>query len=161
MRPGQPSFGHENSHPNPHEHPVSVCTLSMLLGSVLGHDKQALHNFMGALFLWCGLIELSYLPYCYCVRSARSRHQISRTIIHQHPELGLKILEKCQETSVEVQQIVAEHHFTFSQLQGDTKKFPQDFRHRNRLVRIIDEYEELLSSFYKRQSIELIRNDTR
>ena len=50
-------------------------------------------------------------------------------------------------------QIVAEHHFTISPYRGGTQKPPQDFGPSSRLIRVIDEYDELLTGQGTQESV--------
>jgi len=128
--------------PDLYEHSLSVCTLAVLLGSVLKYDKQILHCLaMGALLHDVGLLCLP----AELVRPVRSLSTDDLQRYHQHPELGLEMLKKSQGISDEVKQIVAEHHHTLSPNSKEASHPPQDFRPTSRLIRVVDEYDELLS----------------
>lgn len=124
-----------------YDHSLSVCTLSVLLGTVLGYDKQTLHHLaMGALLHDVGLLSLP-------LELIRPVHSMSASDIiryHQHPDLGLEVLKKSQGISDEVMQIVAEHHFTIF-LQGVTQTSSEHSCPSSRLIRVVDEYDELLT----------------
>jgi len=125
-----------------HEHSLSVCTLSVLLGTVLDYDKLALHNLaLGALLHDVGLLSLPID----LIRPVRSMSASDLTRYHQHPELGFEVLKKSQDIPNQVMQIVAEHHFTLSPNQGNTTTSPQEFSPSSRLIRVMDEYDELLT----------------
>ncbi|MEC4673095.1 MAG: DUF3391 domain-containing protein [Nitrospirota bacterium] len=146
------TIGHEQAHlsliqtrefsQDLYEHSLSVCTLSVLLGSVLDYDKKALHNLaMGALLHDVGLLSLPLD----LIRPVRLMSVPDLTRYHQHPELGFEVLKKSQGIPDQVMQIVAEHHFTISPDRGATPKSPQDYGPSSRLIRVIDEYDELLT----------------
>ena len=128
--------------PDLYEHSLFVCTLSVLLGSVLGYDKSNLQSLaLGALLHDVGLLSLP----TELIRPTRFLSPTDLQTYHRHPELGLDLLKKCHGISEEVRKIVTEHHLTTLQTVNANSSLPQDCAPSSRLIRVVDEYDELLT----------------
>ena len=127
--------------PDLYDHSLSVCTLSVLLGRLLGYEKHLLHQLsMGALLHDIGLLQLP----TNVVRPRRLLSETEQKLYHQHPILGVEILKKSDGISEEVIEMIALHHqSTFSDLQEDGS--PIEWNTASRVLRVVDAYDELLT----------------
>lgn len=123
-------------------HALDVCTLSLIVGNaygVAGGEMEALGA--GALLHDIGYIRLPRNLY----RRSQDLSEQERTIMQQHPALGLAILREAKEDREAVVRIVAEHHECCNgsgfphKLQGDSLSVL------SQLVSLVDAYDGMVS----------------
>jgi cyclic di-GMP phosphodiesterase len=127
--------------PDLYDHSLSVCTISVLLGRLLGYEKHLLHQLaMGALLHDIGLLQLP----ANVVRPRRLLSETEEQLYHQHPDLGVEILKKSEGISQEVIEMIALHHqSTFASMQENG--CPAELNTASRVLRVVDAYDELLT----------------
>ena len=127
--------------PDLYDHSLSVCTLAVLLGRLLGYEKQMLHNLaMGALLHDIGLLRLP----TEIVRPVRNLSEADKNLYLQHPDLGVRILQKSKGIAPEVIEMIGEHHLPDGSLaqrseQGD------EWNTVRKILHVVDAYDELLT----------------
>lgn len=127
--------------PDLYDHSLSVCTLSVLLGKLLGYEKHMLHQLaMAALLHDIGLLRLP----TDIVRPIRLLTESDHKIYQQHPSLAVEILQKNKDIPPEViEMIAAHHHISPSSDQQDSPT--DDWRKLGQVLRVVDVYDELLT----------------
>ncbi|MDA0739801.1 MAG: DUF3391 domain-containing protein [Nitrospirae bacterium] len=127
--------------PDLYDHSLSVCTLSVLLGKLLGYEKHMLHQLaMGALLHYIGLLRLP----TDIVRPVRTLSESDHKIYQQHPDLAVDILKKSQGITPEVIEMIAAHHHASSSTVQQVN-LPDDWRKIGQILRVVDVYDELLT----------------
>jgi len=127
--------------PDLYDHSLSVCTLSVLLGRVLGYEKHLLHILaMSALLHDIGLLRLP----SDVIRPIRTLSESDQLLYQQHPELGVEILQKSQGISPAVMEIIQEHHASPSSVLHQHDQRDEWATVRDAL-RVVDAYDELLT----------------
>ena len=128
--------------PDLYDHSLSVGTLAVVLGRVIGFDEAQLRTLATAALLHdVGLLRLP--KEILCAKDRRSGPHWD--LYYSHPALGLELLKESSGIPPEVGQIVAEHHVTL-----DDKGFPRtissnEISYHSRLIMVVDEYDELLT----------------
>ncbi len=127
--------------PDLYDHSLSVCTLSVLLGKLLGYEKHMLHPLaMGALLHDIGLLRLP----TDIVRPIRTLSDSDQKLYQQHPDLAVEILQKSKGMTPEIIEMIAAHHHVTSSSspQGSQK---DDWNKLGQVLRVVDVYDELLT----------------
>ncbi|MGB0910836.1 MAG: HD-GYP domain-containing protein [Nitrospirales bacterium] len=128
--------------PDLHEHSLSVGTLAVLLGRLVGYDESQLRILGTAALLHdVGLVRIP---------SSLLLPQNRKTVTdieqyHSHTQLSIEILLESSEISDEVRKIVEEHHVL-----PDGTGYPKHIEAHtigsmSQLLRVVDEYDELLT----------------
>ena len=127
--------------PDLYDHSLSVCTLSVLLGRLLGYEKQTLHHIaMGALLHDIGLLRLS----TDVIRQVRSLSRSDHQLYEQHPDLGVEILTSSRGIPPEVMSMIGAHHQSpHSSAKPDSLRDEWSAAHD--ILRVVDAYDELLT----------------
>lgn len=127
--------------PDLYDHSLSVCTLSVLLGKLLGYEKHMLHQLaMGALLHDIGLLRLP----TEIVRPVRTLSESDHKIYQQHPTLAVEILQKNKDIPPEVIEMIAVHH-QVSSTSGQQGTQTDEWRRIGQVLRVVDVYDELLT----------------
>ncbi len=128
--------------PDLHEHSLSVGTLAVLLGRLVGYDDSQLHTLGTAALLHdIGLVRLPA-----SLLSPQNRQaEVDRLQYHSHTQLGVDIIKESSGISDDVRTIVEEHHVLLDGTGYPSHIIPENISMSSRLLRIVDEYDELLS----------------
>ena len=128
--------------PDLHEHALSVGTLAVLLGRLVGYNESQLQTLGSAALLHdVGLLRLPS-----SLLSPKNRQsEAAREQYCSHTQLSGEILKSSSGISDGVRRIVEEHHVLL-----DGTGYPKHIEHEtisqsSRLLRIVDEYDELLT----------------
>ncbi|MCA9470556.1 MAG: DUF3391 domain-containing protein [Nitrospirales bacterium] len=125
-----------------HEHSLSVGTLAVLLGRLIGFDDAQLQILGAAALLHdVGLVRLP--P---ALLSPKNR-QTPQAFAHyqSHPQLSLEIVRESSGLPDQVQQIVEAHHVLLDGTGYPDSLTPETVPMSSRLLRVVDEYDELLT----------------
>ena len=130
-----------------YDHSLSVGTLAVLLGRLVGFDESQLRILASAALLHdIGLLKLPK-------ELTRTKGRLSESELQQyqsHPALGVEVLRESPGVPLEVLQVVAEHHVTLDHSGFPTTISPNEIALSSRLIRIVDEYDELLTGQHRR-----------
>ena len=127
--------------PDLYDHSLSVCTLAVLLGRLLGYKKQTLqHIAMGALLHDIGLLRLP----TDVIRPVRSLSECDHKLYQQHPDLGVEILKSSKGISPEVMEMIGAHHQS-PDLSGSQDGIRDEWSTASGILRVVDAYDELLT----------------
>lgn len=146
------TLGHEDAYaalvrtrefsPDLYEHALSVGTLAVLMGRLLGYDETRLeHLAMGAMLHDIGLLRLP--PEL--VRPVGTLSKADRSLFDSHPSLGVEILKNSKGIPDDVMRLVLEHHIASLEQAHSDGSLTDMLSHSCRLIRIIDHYDELLT----------------
>ena len=127
--------------PTLHEHGLTVCTLSVMLGQALKYSRERLQQLgTGGLLHDIGLTRLPQN----IVKRPKTMSLAQQALYESHTTQGGTILEKSGSTDQAVLAIVKGHHSLTAQIEqtGETSAAHQDT---TRLVGIIDQYDELVT----------------
>ena len=125
-----------------HEHSLSVGTLAVLLGRLIGFDDSQLQALGTAALLHD--IGLVYLPPA--LLSPNNRQTTEEIQQYQsHPQLSLEILRKSSGIADPVRHIVEAHHVLLDGTGYPSRLTPEATSMSSRLLRVVDEYDELLT----------------
>ncbi|RMH37352.1 MAG: HD-GYP domain-containing protein [Nitrospirae bacterium] len=125
--------------PDLYDHSLTVGTLAVLLGRLMEYDDSQLRLVaMAALLHDIGLLKLPK----HLLRGPERRSSDDRILFQSHPTLSVELLQASSGIPEEVLQLVADHHA------ASATRFSEDtvmLGHMSRLIRVVDEYDELLS----------------
>ncbi len=129
--------------PNPtlHEHGLTVCTLSVILGQALKYSRERLQQLgTGGLLHDIGLTRLPQN----IVKRPKTMSLAQQALYESHTIQGGTILEKSGSLDQAVLAIVKGHHSLTAQIEqtGETSAAHHDA---TRLIGIIDQYDELVT----------------
>ncbi|HEY6288787.1 MAG TPA: HD domain-containing phosphohydrolase, partial [Nitrospiraceae bacterium] len=127
--------------PTLHEHGLTVCTLSMMLGQALGYSRERLQQLgIGGLLHDIGLTRLPQN----IVKRPKTMPPAQQALYESHTTQGGTILEKSGSYDQAVLAIVKGHHHLTTQ-NGQTGEMSAAHHESTRLVGIIDQYDELVT----------------
>ena len=130
-----------------YDHSLSVGTLAVLLGRLVGFDDFQLRTLASAALLHdIGLLKLPK-------ELTRVKGRLTESELQQyqsHPALGVEVLRESPGVPLEVLQVVAEHHVTLDNSGFPNTISPDEIALSSRLIRIVDEYDELLTGQHRR-----------
>jgi hypothetical protein len=127
--------------PTIHEHGLSVCTLSLILGQALNFPRERLQQLgMGGLLHDIGLTRLPRN----IVKRPKTMPPARQALYESHTTQGGAILEKSGSSDQAVLAIVNGHHNLIAQV-GQTGATSAVHQESIRLVGIIDQYDELVT----------------
>ena len=131
-------------------HVVNVSVLAMAIGIEQDLDAQTLEELaLGALLHDVGEMRLPLNLF----RKGDALSAPERTLLHQHPGLGLTMLSDSHEITETIRRIIVEHHERYdgsgypSQLRGET------IAPLSQLVGLVDVYDALVTSRYGRPAM--------
>ena len=127
--------------PTIHEHGLSVCTLSLILGQALNFPRERLQQVgVGGLLHDIGLTRLPRN----IVKRPKTMPPAQQALYESHATQGGAILEKSGSSDQAVLAIVNEHHNLTPQV-GQPGAMSSAHQESIRLVGIIDQYDELVT----------------
>ena len=127
--------------PTIHEHGLSVCTLSLILGQALNFPRERLQQLgVGGLLHDIGLTRLPRN----IVKRPKTMPPAQQALYESHTTQGGAILEKSGSSDQAVLAIVNGHHNLIAQV-GQTGATSAAHQESTRLVGIIDQYDELVT----------------
>jgi len=128
-----------------YDHALAVSTLAVLLGRAVGLEETDLQHLASAGLLHdAGLIKIPESVH-------RPLQQLSESqlgIYQSHPKRGLDLLTKQSSLPAEVQTLIGEHHVTLDGSGYPSKIDPTSIQTPSRILRLVDEYDELLSGHH-------------
>ena len=134
-------MGLREQDPTVHEHGLTVCTLSVIIGQALSYPREVLqHVGVAALLHDVGLVRLPKN----ILKRTKSMPPAQQALYDSHPAQGLVVLEKSGVRDAEVLSIV-KHHHAAPTLPAGTEGQPEQDRAYAALVGIVDQYDELLT----------------
>lgn len=134
-------LGLRNPDPTLHEHGLTVCTLSVILGQALNQPREVLHHVgVGALLHDIGLARLPRN----IIKRPKTMPAEQQALYLTHPAQGAAIMEKSGSTDPAVLAIVREHHNLASptDVSESAAASPNEWAG---LVGIVDQYDELVT----------------
>lgn len=127
--------------PTLHEHGLTVCTLSVILGQALTQPLEVLHHVgVGALLHDIGLARLPRN----IIKRPKTMPAAQQALYLTHPALGASIIEKSGSTDPAVMAIVRGHHDVVSPTDVPGPA-PISASGLAGLVGIVDQYDELVT----------------
>jgi HD-GYP domain-containing protein (c-di-GMP phosphodiesterase class II) len=127
--------------PTLHEHGLTVCTLSVMLGQALKYSRERLQQLgIGGLLHDIGLTRLPQN----IVKRPKTMSPAQQALYESHTIQGGAILEKSGSCDQAVLAIVRGHHNLTTQI-GQTGETSAPHQESTRLVGIIDQYDELVT----------------
>lgn len=127
--------------PTLHEHGLTVCTLSMMLGQALDYSRERLQQLgIGGLLHDIGLTRLPQN----IVKRPKTMPPAQQALYESHTTQGGAMLEKSGSSDQAVLAIVKGHHNLTTQ-NGQTGEMSAAHHESTRLVGIIDQYDELVT----------------
>ena len=134
-------MGLREQDPTLHEHGLTVCTLSVIIGQALSYPREAL-QYLGVAALLHD-VGLARLPKNILKRT-KSMPPAQQALYDSHPAQGLVVLEKSGVRDAEVLSIVKHHHAVQILPVGAVGQSNKDQAYAA-LVGIVDQYDELLT----------------
>ncbi len=134
-------MGLREQEPTLHEHGLTVCTLSVIIGQALAYPREVLQHLGVAALLHD--VGLARLPKNILKRS-KSMPPAQQALYDSHPAQGLVVLEKSGVRDAEVLSIVKHHHAVQILPVGAVGQSSKDQAYAA-LVGIVDQYDELLT----------------
>ena len=134
-------LGSRQPDPTLHEHGLTVCTLSVMLGQALNYSCEGLQQLgIGGLLHDIGLTRLPQN----IVKRPKTLSPAQQALYESHTTQGGAILEKSGSSDQAVLAIVKGHHNLTTQIE-QTGKTSAAHHESARLVGIIDQYDELVT----------------
>lgn len=124
-----------------YDHALAVSTLAVLLGRAVGLEETSLqHLAIAGLLHDAGLLKIPQALH----RPLKQLSDSELGVYHTHPRRGVEMLNKQSTLADEVETLIREHHIAL-----DGSGYPSDIdpamvRTPSRILRIVDEYDELL-----------------
>ena len=135
------ALGLRQSDPTLHEHGLTVCTLSVILGLALDYPRKRLQQLgLGGLLHDIGLTRLPRN----IVKRPKTMSPAQQALYDSHTTHGCTILEKSGSSDLAVLAIVKGHHNLATQI-GQTGETSAAHHELTRLVGIVDQYDELVT----------------
>jgi hypothetical protein len=135
------ALGLRQPDPTLHEHGLTVCTLSVILGQALDYPRERLQQLgIGGLLHDIGLTRLPRN----IVKRPKTMSPAQQALYDSHTTLGGTILEKSGSSDLAVLAIVKDHHNLTTQI-GQTGETSAAHHESTRLVGIIEQYDELVT----------------
>ncbi|MDH5562183.1 MAG: DUF3391 domain-containing protein, partial [Nitrospirota bacterium] len=125
-----------------YDHVLAVSTLSVLLGRAVGLEESICQDLAIA-----GLLHdagLAKIPQALS-RPFLELSDSERVIYQSHPKRGLDLLMQQSTLSEQVQTLIREHHVALDGSGYPTNIDPATIQPASRILRLVDEYDELLS----------------
>lgn len=134
-------MGLREQDPTLHEHGLTVCTLSVIIGQALSYPRDVLqHVGVAALLHDVGLVRLPKN----LLKRTKAMPSAQQALYDSHPAQGLVVMEKSGVRDAEVLSIVKHHHTAATHPVG-TEGELGEHRAYAALVGIVDQYDELLT----------------
>jgi hypothetical protein len=127
--------------PTLHEHGLTVCILSVILGQALNYPREVMQQIgVGALLHDIGLAQLPRN----IIKRSKSMPAAHQALYLTHPTEGVATLEKSGSTDPAVMAIVREHHELSNSI-GASGSMPGTTSELAKLVGTVDQYDELVT----------------
>jgi len=124
-----------------HEHGLTVCTLSVMLGQALGYNREQLEQLgMGGMLHDIGLTRIPQN----LVKRPSTLSTAQKALYDSHTTQGGALLEQSGSFSEAILAIVKEHHH-LTVGAGEREALPEIDHAFARLVGIVDQYDELVT----------------
>jgi HD-GYP domain-containing protein (c-di-GMP phosphodiesterase class II) len=134
-------MGLREQDPTLHEHGLTVCTLSVIIGQALSYPREVLqHVGVAALLHDVGLVRLPKN----ILKRTKSMPPAQQALYDSHPAQGLVVLEKSGVRDSDVLFIVKHHHAAQILPVGTVGQSNNDQAYAA-LVGIVDQYDELMT----------------
>ncbi|RMH08289.1 MAG: HD-GYP domain-containing protein [Nitrospirae bacterium] len=128
--------------PDLYDHSLSVCTLAVLVGRLMGYDeRRLLYLAMGALLHDIGLLGLP----SHLLKPLRSLSPMEQSLYDRHPFLGRNMVEASPAIPDEVAWLISTHHIAPAQHLAQPEPVSEEAMAHSRLIRVVDEYDQLLT----------------
>lgn len=128
--------------PTLHEHSLTVCTLSIILGRTLNYPREVLQKLgMGALLHDIGLARLPRN----LMKRPKTMEPAQQALYQTHAELGAATLEKSGSPDPRLIAMVKNHHELAAAEPQATEAAAGSAQELTRLVAVIDQYDELVT----------------
>jgi HD-GYP domain-containing protein (c-di-GMP phosphodiesterase class II) len=128
-----------------YDHALAVSTLSVLLGRAVGLEDSECHDLaIAGLLHDAGLAKIPQTVH-------RPLHELTHSelgIYQSHPKRGLDFLMQQSTLSDQVQTYIREHHIALDGSGYPAHIDPVTIQPASRILRLVDEYDELLSGHY-------------
>ncbi|GJL70037.1 MAG: metal-dependent phosphohydrolase [Nitrospirales bacterium] len=128
-----------------YDHALAVSTLCVLLGRAVGLDNTTLQHLASAGLLHdVGLLNLPQVLH-------RPLNQLSNSelgLYYKHPRRGVDMLSQQSCLADEVDTLIREHHIALDDSGYPAKSDPAKIHTPTRILRIVDEYDELLTGHH-------------
>ena len=128
--------------PEQYDHALAVSTLAVLLGRAIGlEDSECQDLAIAGLLHDAGLAKIPHAIH-------RPLHELSDSelgIYQSHPKRGLDFLTQQATLSKQVEIYIQEHHVALDGSGYPANIDPQTIQPASRILRLVDEYDELLS----------------
>ncbi len=125
-----------------YDHALAVSTLGVLLGRAVGLDDEELqHLAYAGLFHDSGLLKIPEALHRPILELSESEFGIYQS----HPKRGIDFVTQQTPLPDEVQTLIREHHVALDGSGYPSGIEPSTIRPASRILRIVDEYDELLS----------------
>ena len=135
------ALGLRQPDPTLHEHGLTVCTLSVMLGQAMDYSRERLQQLgIGGLLHDIGLTRLPRNV----VKRPNTMSPAQQALYESHTTQGASILEKSGSSDQAILAIVKGHHNLTTQI-GETGETLAADHESARLVGIIDQYDELVT----------------
>ena len=146
------TLGHEEAYialirtrefsPALYDHALAVSTLAVLLGRAVELDETALQQLASAGLLHdVGIIKIPES----ILRPLPELSESEIGIYQSHPKRGLDFLTQQSSLSGEIQTLISEHHVNLDGSGYPSNIDPTTIHTSSRILRLVDEYDELLS----------------
>jgi HD-GYP domain-containing protein (c-di-GMP phosphodiesterase class II) len=133
-----------------YDHALTVSTLAVLLGRAVDLKETPLqHLAIAGLLHDAGLLKIPHSLH-------RPLNQLSDSelgVYHTHPKRGVDMLTKQSTLADEVETLIREHHIALDGSGYPSPLGPGEIRTPSRILRIVDEYDELLSGHHTGNSV--------
>ena len=134
-------MGLREQDPTLHEHGLTVCTLSVIIGQALQYPKEELQRMgVAALLHDLGLVRLPRN----ILKRQKSMPPAQQALYDSHPAQGIVMLEKSGVHDADVLTIVRTHHTVLAHSPDPSGKTGKYFAC-SALVAIVDQYDELIT----------------
>lgn len=128
-----------------YDHALTVSTLAVLLGRVVGLEDTPLQQLATAGLLHdAGLLKIPQTLH----RPLKQLSNSELAVYHTHPRRGVEMLTKQSTLDQEVETLIREHHIALDGSGYPSTIEPSKVQASSRILRIVDEYDELLSGHH-------------
>lgn len=134
-------MGLREQDPTLHEHGLTVCTLSVIIGQALQYSREELQRIGVAALLHD--VGLARLPKN-ILKRVRTLPAAQRALFDSHPAQGIAMLEKSGVQDADVLTMVKHHHTVPVDPAGSADEGKPGPAH-SALVAIVDQYDELMT----------------
>jgi len=132
-----------------HQHAISVCMLSMMIGKKLGLSSQEISN-LGTAGLLHDIGKLKIPSQFYTNKDVSSAKR--KFVIEKHPEYSIEFINNVPSVNADVKRLIVEHH-EFADGSGYPKGLKEDKLHPHSLiVSMVNMYEKLCYPYNEKKA---------